>query len=237
MSYGIIYKYTNKIDGKSYIGLTTKTIEKRWKQHVRNSKTPQYPFHYAIQKYGPETFTLEILCECSTQEELYEKEKFWAETFNTFIPNGYNLSAGLGPGSVSDETKNKLSSMRSGEGNSMFGKHHSEKTKEMMRQSLRGRKLSKNSIRKREATRKEKYEVIGYPNKGRKAPLSEREKLSKSHETGRVWVFISPEGFVVSTTNLRRFCRETPGELVHSRLSEVARGKRDNHKGWRINKG
>ena len=50
--YGIIYKITNKVNGKVYIGQTTKSLKKRWTEHVYTNPTRKYLLHKAIQKYG-----------------------------------------------------------------------------------------------------------------------------------------------------------------------------------------
>lgn len=87
---GIIYKITNKVNGKSYIGQTRYTIEFRWKQH-QHKKDNTY-FHNAIHKYGVDNFNIEILEECDT-EELNQKEIFYIAKYDTF-KNGYNLTIG-----------------------------------------------------------------------------------------------------------------------------------------------
>lgn len=87
---GIIYKITNKVNGKSYIGQTRYTIEFRWKQH-QHKKDNTY-FHNAIHKYGVDNFSIEILEECDI-EELNQKEIFYIAKYDTF-KNGYNLTIG-----------------------------------------------------------------------------------------------------------------------------------------------
>lgn len=87
---GIIYKITNKVNGKSYIGQTRYTIEFRWKQH-QHKKDNTY-FHNAIHKYGVENFNVEILEECNI-EVLDSREIFYIAKFDTFN-NGYNLTIG-----------------------------------------------------------------------------------------------------------------------------------------------
>lgn len=87
---GIIYKITNKVNGKSYIGQTRYTIEFRWKQH-QHKKDNTY-FHNAIHKYGIENFSIEILEECNI-EDLNSKEIFYIAKYDTFN-NGYNLTIG-----------------------------------------------------------------------------------------------------------------------------------------------
>lgn len=89
---GIIYKITNKVNGKSYIGQTRYTLEFRWKQHI-HKKDNTY-FHNAIHKYGKDNFSLEILEECE-HKDLDSREIFYIAKFNTFS-EGYNLTLGGG---------------------------------------------------------------------------------------------------------------------------------------------
>lgn len=87
---GIIYKITNKVNGKSYIGQTRYTIEFRWKQHQH--KNDNTYFHNAIHKYGIENFSIEILEKCNI-EDLNSREIFYIAKYDTF-KNGYNLTIG-----------------------------------------------------------------------------------------------------------------------------------------------
>lgn len=92
-----IYKITNKVNGKVYVGQSIDIID-RWKQHYYkafNSKEVAFnsAIHSAFRKYGIENFELEVIEECSA-EELDEKEKFWVKEFNSLSPNGYNILSG-----------------------------------------------------------------------------------------------------------------------------------------------
>lgn len=82
-----IYKITNKINGKIYIG-QAKNINKRIKEHIKGSTSA---ISLAIQKHGEENFDFEIL---ETDIEDYnEKEKYWIKKFNSY-QKGYNLTEG-----------------------------------------------------------------------------------------------------------------------------------------------
>lgn len=99
-----IYKITNKINNKAYIGLSI-DIEHRKKTHFKraynkNDKEYDKALYRAIRKYGTENFVFEILEECK-KEELYNKEKFYIKKFNSFY-NGYNETPG-GEGVVINE--------------------------------------------------------------------------------------------------------------------------------------
>ena len=83
----IVYKITNKLNGKVYIGQTTEGIEKRWKRHCGYQINDGTYFHNAIKKYGAENFTIEIIDKAKNQEELNELEFFYINKYNN---NCYN---------------------------------------------------------------------------------------------------------------------------------------------------
>ena len=95
-----IYKITNKINGKSYIGYSN-NIERRFKEHCyKNEQT----IDKAIRKYGADSFAFEVLEECSLSE-LQEKEKYWISVYNTYYGYGYNEHEG-GVNSVGENNNN-----------------------------------------------------------------------------------------------------------------------------------
>ena len=92
---GIIYKYTNLINDKIYIGQTIRPLEIRHKRHLVDSKTDDLYFHRALQKYGVENFKLEIIEEVEV-DLLDEREKYWIKECNSHYLNGigYNMTEG-----------------------------------------------------------------------------------------------------------------------------------------------
>lgn len=105
----IIYKASNKINGKIYIGQTCKSLDERFSNHLTNKKSL---IGKALNKYGIESFEISVIDSALTREELYEKEKFWIKELNSLTPNGYNLTKG-GDGVIgyifSEEVKKKIS--------------------------------------------------------------------------------------------------------------------------------
>ena len=87
---GKIYKITNKVNGKSYIGQTRYTIEFRWRQHQH--KKDNTHFHNAISKYGAENFTVELLEECELAD-MDSREIYYIAKYDTYN-HGYNSSTG-----------------------------------------------------------------------------------------------------------------------------------------------
>ena len=91
---GFIYKITNKINGKVYIGQTITPIKNRMYKHysqARNGKNIT-GIDAAIKKYGKENFEVEQILECPN-EDLDLQEKFYISKYNSF-ENGYNLTIG-----------------------------------------------------------------------------------------------------------------------------------------------
>ena len=92
---GYIYKITNLINQKAYIGKTTNTIKERWGEHISESKSERAknrPIYRAINKYGVENFSIELIEEVDIKE-LSDKEIYWIGYYDTYN-NGYNATLG-----------------------------------------------------------------------------------------------------------------------------------------------
>ena len=93
----IIYKITNLINNKVYIGLTTKSLTYRWSRHLtegRNLKN-QKPLYRAIRKYGKGNFQIEEIDSAPDIKTLGELERYYIKCFNSEDPKfGYNLTSG-----------------------------------------------------------------------------------------------------------------------------------------------
>lgn len=112
-----IYKYTNIITGKSYIGQTIRCVNQRARRNGKGYKD-QPIFYSDIQQYGWDNFEQSILRLCESKEDADYWERFFIEKYNTIFPNGYNYQiGGQGKGSAS------------GKSNPMYGRHQSEETR------------------------------------------------------------------------------------------------------------
>lgn len=100
----IVYKITNKINGKVYIGQTTETLEKRWKRHCGYQLNDGTYFHNAIKKYGADNFSVELLAEANNQLELDEKEFYYIDLYKS---NSYNSKFEKGKCGGDTLSKNK----------------------------------------------------------------------------------------------------------------------------------
>jgi group I intron endonuclease len=104
---GYIYKITNIINGMMYIGQTTSSLEKRWKEHLKPSSNCRY-LKSALKKYGIDNFNFKLICICF-DSDLDNVEIEYIEMLNTLVPNGYNLRQGGNKGKHSEGTKKKIS--------------------------------------------------------------------------------------------------------------------------------
>jgi group I intron endonuclease len=164
-----IYKITNTVNNKSYIGYTTNP-QSRWQSHKHNRGSKLV--HQAIKKYGVDKFTFKVIA-----EDTVDNEQQYIEKHNTMAPNGYNLTeggslppnhkgktykqiyrskvkaeqqrlkrhlkqieaGGYGPMKHSAESKAKISKATQGKNNPMFGKKQSKKTKALISKANKGK--------------------------------------------------------------------------------------------------
>ena len=210
MTFGCIYVITNAVNDKCYIGQTKKLLVERFSGHVRdalNGKSDTCVAH-AIRKYGVESFDIEILEECDTQEQLNGREEHWIAKFGTFPPskgNGYNMTSGGRCFEMSEEVKRKLSKANKGQPSQFKGKSHTKAARRKMSEASKGRKHSLETRRKMSESRrgknnafhgrKHKPETIermkeklrtrwreeDNPFKGRKHTKESKQKMSNAH--------------------------------------------------------
>lgn len=98
----VIYKITNLVNNKIYIGQTS-NFELRIKQHMNsvNFKNVNMPIKHAIIKYGWNNFKTEIIEKCCISD-INEKEVYWIKYYNSRVPNGYNIKQG-GESNIGDD--------------------------------------------------------------------------------------------------------------------------------------
>ena len=96
-----IYKITNLVNHKVYIGKTQLSIEERFKEHVRDSRREceeKRPLYDAMNKYGVENFVIELIEDNISDEDINNKEQFYIKQYNSYIgfenSNGYNATLG-----------------------------------------------------------------------------------------------------------------------------------------------
>lgn len=198
---GHIYKITNQINGKSYIGYSDK-VEARWVDHKHGKGSALV--YQAIKKYGIEHITFEVLAEASEQEE-----DAYIQEYNTMAPNGYNLTPGGGlPPNHRGKTYaeiygeeralqriedfRKLQISRGG-----FGpRTHTKETKKRIQESVIQAHANRDCSHSEETKQK-----ISRANKGRLA--------GANNPKAKHWILIDPNGVQHQANgNLRQKCKE-----------------------------
>ena len=92
---GFIYKITNTINSKSYIGQTIQNVKERFYQHCAtkcSKAVSNMAIHRAIKKYGKSNFTVEVIEEIDSAN-LNDRERYWIKYYNSYN-NGYNSTKG-----------------------------------------------------------------------------------------------------------------------------------------------
>lgn len=145
----IIYKITNNINKKIYIGQTTTTLSKRiacYKSNTKNKKNYNQRILMSMIKHGFNNFKIETIDVAKTTEELNAKEIYWISFYGSInVLKGYNVAPG---GNFQSKEIIKLRADK------LKGKNKSTETKEKIRQSLLGKKHTKERRLKQSTARK-----------------------------------------------------------------------------------
>jgi len=167
---GYIYKITNKIDNKVYIGQTIGDLERRWKTHLNTGSNCRY-LKSAINKYGVDNFEFKLVC-ITFDNQLDDMEIKYIEQYNCLVPDGYNLRLGGNSGRHNAETKQKISeTLKKRYDNGLIhskpqlGKPHSEIHKKKLSEANKGKRRSQETINKMILSRRKnkiiQFDILG----------------------------------------------------------------------------
>lgn len=132
----VIYKITNTINNKVYIGQTKNSVAYRFNQHFREAKCKKKKnygrFHDDILKYGKDAFVYQVLEEVENLEDVDNRERYWISCYESTNPNkGYNSdTGGIKGGYKSKKTRDKI-------GKTTKDKWENPETAAKMREGLR----------------------------------------------------------------------------------------------------
>lgn len=162
---GQVYKITNNVNKKCYVGITKHTFEKRYDyKNWWESGSVNRLLRKSVLKYGIENFTVIILEDNICMTQLEEREKVYIKLFNSFVPNGYNLTTGGNyKYQISKESIEKSIISR----RERFLKYGS---------SQKGKPRNPESIRKMNETQKRQYA------EGTRQPWNKGKKIGKMSE-------------------------------------------------------
>lgn len=220
-----IYKITNLITNKSYIGFTRNSLNRRFSGHRKDSfKHKNTKFAHALREYPDKNnWKIELLEENIAIDSVIEKEKYYINLFDTFN-NGYNSNAG-GTGNVrgirkcSEEQKKYLSEINKGKKPTAYCiqrvKESNSKRIPSEKQKLVASKIGKEIGAKFFRERKEihRQEMIG-------------------HEyNAETWKLTNKDGTILEVKNIKKWCRENP-EYKSCGFYNMLRGAIKTYKGW-----
>ncbi len=198
----IIYKATNLINNKVYIGQTIQSLAQRKAAHFyksKNKKQKQFYFNNALNKHGKDNFYWEVIETIENKNILGEKEKYWIKFFKSNEKEfGYNLTGGGEGFTQTKETKLKLRLANLGKklspetklkmSLSRKGRIVSQETRDKIRKSSVGRKSSSEAIEKNRIYhlgRKQSKETIEkrvLKNIGKKRTLETKQKIGAANK-------------------------------------------------------
>ena len=234
---GFIYKITNKINLKIYIGKCQCTVEERFKQHCyravhwydkeQNFRSHLYP---AMNQDGIENFEVETLEECPNNI-LGTREKYYIKLYNALDSTvGYNIAAGgesFWEGHHhTDETKQKISEHSA---KVLLGKHLSEETKQKLSEAHKGKCFRQDFHHTDETKQKlskiKKGKTSAF--KGKKHSEETKRKLSKQ----RLGKKFSEETKLKQSTNIKKALEKISQEDLSARSKkgwDTRRKKKEN---------
>ena len=157
----IVYKITNQVNGKIYIGQTIRTLKERRQQHIRDAFTcnSQCAIHYAMRKYGEGSFIFETLCSCVSKADMDQKEMEMIRKLNSKRPAGYNLTDG-------------------GEG--CLGLRHTKESKAKLSAANKGRKMTAAEIERRKKSHA--HTKMTEEHKARLIAISRARRITEEHK-------------------------------------------------------
>ena len=205
---GCIYLIRNLKNNKCYIGKTIHdAVKTRIRDHLRGKGSQSVKD--AIEKYGKDAFTYEVLHDGIIPEFLDTLEKEAIAKFNTIAPHGYNRNNG-GSGSIkhSEEARQKMSESTKGENHPMYGKKLSDETKQKISEAHKGKTLSEEHRRK-----------ISEVQIGKSVSDETKRKMSENNAAKRPEVRRK-----ISEANKRRV-RKPHSEETKRKMSEAHKGR------------
>ncbi len=226
-----LYKITNKINNKVYIGITKRTLSQRFNTHVYDAKNYTHKLANSIKKYGRDNFKIELLEEIESKEDAYQKEIEFIKKFNT-IEDGLNTHVGGLGGNTGNY--DLVSIKLRGKNNPMFGKKHSEKTRRLL--SEKGKAWRKTEDGKKRTELDRKFFSENNPGTSQsdetKLKISNAKKGKPCLKTRKYYEITHPDGYKEIVHGLKEFC-DTHG-LNEANMRNVYSGKYKKSKGYHV---
>jgi group I intron endonuclease len=218
----IIYKITNKVSGKIYIGQTIKP-NVRWKQHIQCANRGfTRPLYKDMRELGLSNFTYEPLDSAHNREELNKKELFYIKQYNCLYPLGYNIAN-------YEQSVFHLTEEQRLHKSELMKKQMANKSTQEKSTLARKARQSWTEESKKSAIQKNKLKrKLGLYKK--LPPFTELHKKRMSEARSFSYFIKSPDGIVYKINNLSSFCKEF--KILRSSTHKVLTGTRQQNHGW-----
>lgn len=211
----IIYKATNIVNGKNYIGKTS-NLRLRKNNHFSEAFSMKHPnnyFHNAIRKHGRINFVFRIVDECRKEDVDILEEKYIREFKSHFTENGYNLTYG-GDGGDTTSMHPKRKEIIDKRRKSNSGENHFTSRMNKKEYIIFSNKLKKNHFTKNLS----KEELLEYGRRMR--------KIGKEHPRAKRIVIIHPDGkkkFCFG--DFKNYCEEIGSSFLYKQLLDILHKK------------
>jgi group I intron endonuclease len=215
--FGVIYKITNLVNGKIYIGQTVRQLIRRWHGHCYRARSGKQSHLYeAMRKYGVENFLVEEIDRSIHKEELNAKEVEWISRLGSMDPEvGYNCKEGGNGGRLSEQTKSR-----------MRGRPVPEEMRRRISETLRGRPISKEHHEKMMAARrgtKHSPETIQKMSEGHRRSWTPERRAKASQDRKDRWASGLIKGHPNSEITREKLRNRVISEEHRKRSSEAAK--------------
>lgn len=230
----IVYKITNTLNGKIYIGKTIQALSTRWSQHKsrgkkgnKKGKSHFFSLYEDMQLMGVENFIIEIIDDTSTSlEELYKLEVEYIRKYDS-VNKGYNLIYG---DLINSEYLTNIERTHRNKIISCGVKNYWDKnTDKQMRSEFARKTMHSISSEKRKKYIKKTWNSLD-ADKRRERTTKAIETKHKKNEYG-IFRLISPDGIIYDNiNNLTKFCKDK--NLVRGGFYNLCNGKVKSYKGW-----
>jgi len=239
---GVIYKATNILNNKIYIGQTIKPLYKRIGEHLRDKRNNH--FHNSLRFYGNDCFTWEVLEECS-KKDLNLGEEWYIKLYKSYKREfGYNLTKGGSNNPMDDERskekhKKFVNSEKEVKRRSEFAKINNPMYNIVIKEKLLKKLTSVEHRKKVSEISKKMWENMSIEKREiRSSRLSSALSGGNNPSAKYIWTIEKPNGATIEINCLRVYCKEN--KLSLSTLWKCCKENRSplygKCKGWKINK-
>jgi group I intron endonuclease len=228
---GVIYKITNKVNHKIYIGQSV-DWRMRWSQHksrARRNNGRNEHLYAAMRKYGIENFSIEIIDTCESQQDLDKKEIEWIDKLqSTDIAIGYNHKAGGDGGKLTPEYRERLKGKkfsletRQKISESNKGKSIPLETRRKISEKLTGKRQPRDVVDRRSASNREAWK-----DEERKSRHAELVRQRNKDIDNRFWEKITAESRERAAETRRNWYKTPEGIELRRKISLRSSRKHD----------